>query len=373
MIQSNDSIRDALIVAGGRGTRLQPLTYDVLKPLVPFCGKPFLAGVIRRLNDAGVTRVHLVVGSETAPFDVLQPLAQQLGVELSYVPEPEPLDTAGGVRSVAEDLTGPVLVLNGDILTDVDYAAVAGRHVEADADATIVLTEVDDTSSYGVAVREGTRIVEFVEKPEPGSLPGHDTVNAGTYVIEPHVMLAHEPGRLSFERDVFPSLLARGGRIEGFVWDGVWQDLGTPERYRDGHRQALDGELGWPAVRDVPEREPGVRIADGAQVEASAQLVAPVLILDGARIGPGARVGPHAVVGARGRIGRDAEISGRAVLHDDVVIGDGVIAIGLIAGEAAEVQAGARLGRDVVLGGGEVVPAGDELEDEERRPHRRDF
>ncbi|HEX9889177.1 MAG TPA: NDP-sugar synthase [Nitriliruptorales bacterium] len=361
---------DALIVAGGRGTRLQPLTDTVLKPLLEFCGEPFLLGVMRRLAQAGVDRVLLVVGERTEPFDVLREPARELGLAFETVPEPEPLDTAGGIRSVAADLDGPFLVLNGDILTDVNVDAVVSRHREVGADATIVLTRVQDTSSYGVCVREGTRIVDFVEKPAPGSLPGQDTVNAGTYVLEPEVLLAHPQGRLSFERDVFPGLVARGGHLEGFVWDGVWADLGTPERYREGHRLALGGELSWPSVAAVPDRGDGVRVATSATIGEGAVVVGPSLVLDDAVVGPGARLGPYACIGERVRIAAGAQLPG-AILHRDVRVDQDVCADQLLAGPGARVAQGARLGRGVVLGAGELVGAGDVLQDGERRPPAR--
>lgn len=365
---STGAVRTALIVAGGKGTRLRPLTYHVPKPLVPFCGAPFIEGVIRRLAATGITDVRLIVGSETEPFEELRRGAERYGVGITMVPEPEPLDTAGGVRAVADDLDSEVIVLNGDVLTDVDLGQVVRRHHDADADATIVLTRVEETSSYGVAVREGTRIVDFVEKPDPGTLPGHDTVNAGTYVIDPAVLRAHPHGPLSFERDVFPALLERGGRIEGMVWDGVWQDLGTPHRYRQGHRIALDGGLRWPSLDDVPEVAPGVRIAPSAEVSGSAEIRAPALVLPGAKVGDGATIGPHVVVGRRTRVDRGAAVSRGAILHEEVRIARDVRAEGLLAGAGARVERGATLGRDVVLGADAVVRRGERLNDEERRP-----
>lgn len=365
-------VGEALIVAGGRGTRLQPLTYTTRKELLPFCGAPFLAGVLRRLAAAGVGRVRLIVGSDPRPFEALRPVATRYGLALSTVPEPEPLDTAGGVRTVAPELDGPVLVLNGDILTDLDYTAVAARHLTAHADATMALTRVADTSSYGVAVRTGSRIVDFVEKPPPGSLPGQDTVNAGTYVLEPEVIAAYPSGALSFERDVFPGLVRSGGHLEGYVWEGIWQDLGTPLRYRRGHRLALNGALDWPTLHDVPVRGRGLRVADNATVAADARLVAPVLILDGVRVGAGAVVGPFATLGRGVQVGDGAQVTDQAVLHDGVVVGAGVRAAGLVAGEDARVAPGVRLGRDVVLGAGAVVAGGERLGDEQRHPPRRD-
>lgn len=358
---------DALIVAGGRGTRLQPLTFTTPKPLLPFCGSPFLVGMMARLGEAGVDRVLLVVGADTEPFESLRPQARELGVELVLVPEPEPLDTAGGVRSVAEQLSGDVLVLNGDVLTDLDYAAVVRRHREVGADATITLTRVEDTSSYGVCVRDGTRIVEFVEKPPPGSLPGQDTINAGTYVLDPGALLRFEEGPLSFERDVFPGILGTGGHVEGFVWEGVWADLGTPERFRAGHRLALDDRLSWPSAQAVEATQRGVRISPGAKVADGATIVPPVLVLDGAEIGDEATVGPHVVVGASATVARGAVIAD-TVLFDRAVVGEEVAAFGLIAGVAASVESGAQLGAGNVLGDGQQLDAGTVMRDGERRP-----
>jgi mannose-1-phosphate guanylyltransferase len=361
------TVTEAMIVAGGRGTRLQPLTFDTPKPLLPFCGAPFLAGVIARLAAVGVTKVWLVVGEDTEPFEVLRGPAAALGVEIASVPEPEPLDTAGGVREVIEDVHDTLLVLNGDILTDVDLAAVIAHHQSGGADATIVLHRVEDTSSYGVCVREGTRITQFVEKPAPGTLPGQDAINAGTYVIEPAVLREFPKGRLSFERQVFPGVLERGGHLEGFAWDGVWADLGTPERYREGTRLALSGALHWPTVENVPDRGDGVRIQAGAEVHQDAQLVGPVLVLAGASIAADAHVGPMTVIGHDARIGAAADVHG-SVLFDRAEVGGGVRADGLLAGVGARVECGATLGRNVVLGDDQIVAGGAEVPDEARIP-----
>lgn len=371
------TVTDAMIVAGGRGTRLQPLTYTTPKPLVPFCGAPFLSGVIARLAEAGIRRVLLVVGADTTPFDSLQADAAVHDVEVVAVPEPEPLDTAGGVRSALDRVDGAFLVLNGDILTDVDLPAVIAAHEQAGADATITLTRVDDTSSFGVCVREdweaggaeGTRIVEFVEKPPPGTLPGQDAVNAGTYVIEPSILAAFPDGRLSFERTVFPGILADGGHVEGFVWDGVWADLGTPDRYRVGTHLALSGACRWPTVQAVPDRGGGVRVSPDATVGEGVDLRGPVLVQPGAMVGDGAVVGPTTVVGDDAHVGAGAVVA-RSVLFDGAHVGDGVEVDGLLAGHGARVEPGARVGRDVVLGDGEVIRAGDEVGDDARVPDR---
>ncbi len=362
---------DAVIVAGGRGTRLQPLTHGTPKPLVEFCGEPFLAGVLRRLARAGVERVLLVVGADTSPFDVLRPVAAELGVELEAVPEPTPLDTAGGVREVADRLRGPTLVCNGDILTDIDFRAIVDHHVEHGAAATLSLTRVEDTSSYGVCVRDGTRITSFVEKPAPGTLPGQDAINAGTYVLDPAALLRFERGRLSFERAVFPGLLDDGEHIEGFVWDGAWADLGTPERLRAGTRMALAGELHWPGVDDVAADDDGRHVAAGADVAASAELVGPVLVLDGAVIGAGATVGPNVVVGRGARIG-DRTTCSDSALGSATVLGDDVRATELLTSPGVTVGAGLEVLGDTVLGEGVTVTEPGQLPIGTRIPRPRD-
>ncbi|MEX1177474.1 MAG: NDP-sugar synthase [Nitriliruptor sp.] len=361
------TVREACIVAGGAGTRLRPLTATTPKPLLPFCGVPFLAGVLERLAGVGVERVLLVVGADPSPFEVLRDGARELGIDLEAVPEPEPLDTAGGVRAALDRMSGTFLVLNGDILTDVPLAPVIDAHRAAGAAATLVLTRVEDTSSFGVCVREGDRITAFVEKPAPGELPGQDAVNAGTYVLEPEALARFEPGRLSFERDVFPGLVADGLHVEGYVSGAVWADLGTPGRYLAGHRLALGGALAWPPLEAVPDRGGGVRIADDVHLAPGTRLVGPLLLRPGVRVGAGARVGPHVVAGDRTVIGPGADVTD-SVLADDVVIDGDTSVAGLLAGRGARVGSGTVLGRDVVLGDGVTLEPGSRVPDGARIP-----
>lgn len=361
------TVREACIVAGGAGTRLRPLTATTPKPLLPFCGEPFLAGVLARLADVGVERVLLVVGADPSPFAALEPSADALGITLEAVPEPSPLDTAGGVRAALGRLTGTFLVLNGDILTDIDLGDLIAAHRAADAAASISLTRVEDTSSFGVCVRDGSRITAFVEKPAPGTLPGQDAINAGTYVLEPAALRRFPEGRLSFERRVFPDLVADGEHVEGFVSDAVWADLGTPDRYLEGHRLALDGALRWPALDAVPDRGDGVRLAPGAQVDEGAELVGPVLICADAHVAAGARVGPHVVLGPGSRVGAGTTVED-SVLDAGVVLGADLAASRLLAGSGAHVPSGTVLGRDLVLGDDVRVHPDDALPDGRRIP-----
>ncbi len=365
-------VEDALIVAGGAGTRLWPLTAATPKPLLPFCGAPFLMGVLRRLAEVGIRRVWLVVGADPSPFEVLRPQADQLGVDLAAVPEPTPLDTAGGVREAVEDIDATCLVLNGDILTDVDLTAAVTAHRDAGAEATLVLTRVADTSSYGVCLREGTRIVGFVEKPAPGELPDQDAVNAGTYVLEPRALRRFPRGRLSFERTVFPELVATGAHVEGYASTAVWADLGTRTRYLDGHRRALDGDLDWPTLADVPARPAmggGVRAAADVEVADGAQVVGPALLGPGVRIGAEARIGPHAVLGAGTRVAAGAHVAD-SVLDAGTRLGQQSRLAGVVTGPAATIGARVQATGGALIGAREHVPDDAVLEADASVPGR---
>jgi len=332
----------ALIVAGGRGTRLLPLTQDVPKPMLPFCGAPFLAGLARRLASGGVQRIGLIVGADTAPFSDLVPMLAPYGVEVFLVPEPTPLDTAGGVRVATLELDEPVLVLNGDVLSDLDVIALARRHAASEAAVTISLTRVTDTSTFGVCVLEGDRITAFVEKPERGTLLGHDTVNAGAYVLAPGILEAFAEGPLSFEREVFPSLLASGATIAGEVHEGVWTDLGTPERFLAGQRLVLDGAMAWPTLDELGTYGPGsgVRVGRGVHIAADARVDAPVVLGDGVHVGAGAAVGPYVVAAEGVRIGARTDVK-RALLSAGVHVGDGATVVDSLLGEAVVIEQGA--------------------------------
>lgn len=349
------AVRDAMIVAGGGGTRLWPLTAGRPKPLVGFCDAPFLEGVLERLADIGIDRVLLVVGADPSPFEVLRPAARSMGIDLQAVPEPEPLDTAGGVRAALDRVRGTFLVLNGDILTDVDLGEVVADHQRARADASLVLTRVLDTSSFGVCVLEGDRIVDFVEKPEPGSLPGQDAINAGTYVLEPEAMARFDHGRLSFERDVFPTLVAEGAHVAGVVSDAAWADLGTPERYLDGHRAALDGRVTWPSLAALPADAEGARVAPDARIDPAATVTGPVMVAAGASVGPGAHIGPHVVLGAGVVLGAEVRATD-SVFGRRTTIGDGCRLAATITGEDAVIGDGVVAERGAVLGDGMSVP-----------------
>lgn len=357
------AVHEAMIVAGGRGTRLRPLTYTTPKPLLPVCGVPFLSGIIRNLAAIGIERVLLVVGPDTTPFEVLGSDAARVGVTVEAVPEPTPLDTAGGVRAALDRVTGTFLVLNGDILTGLDLPALIDQHRRRGAAATLALTRVEDTSTFGVCVRDGDRIVDFVEKPAPGTLPGQDAVNAGTYVLEPAAMERFPQGPLSFERDVFPGLVADGADVGGMVSDAVWADLGTPERFLRGQRLILDGAVRWPGATDLLHEARDAHEHPDLEVAASAEIRGPVRALPGTRIGEDAVVGPYVVLGAGSWVGsgatvRDSVMFDAASLGSQAVVDSALVGARVRLGSRARVGAGSVLGDDVRVPDDEVLPVG---------------
>lgn len=335
---------DAVILAGGKGTRLRPLTDTRPKPLVPFMSDPFAVGLLRRLAAAGAERATFLVGQDAGPFAALVPAGEALGLEIALVTEPEPLDTAGAVRTLLRaGVPGPVLVCNGDVLCDLDYAGLFDTHVAAGACATLALTRVPDTSSFGVVVcDEAGRVQRFVEKPAPGTLDA-DTVNAGTYVLDSDVFDRFPgAGPLSFERTVFPGLVAAGELVLGVCDDGYWQDLGTPARYLQAHRAVLDGTCEWPLPPALRRAGHLAAVHDGAVVDASADL------------------GVGVVVGADCDIGAGARLAD-AVLHRGVIVGAEAQLRGVVLGEGVRVGHGAVLGPDTVLADGAVVAPGARL------------
>lgn len=334
----------ALVLAGGEGTRLRPLTHTVPKPVMPLAGRPFLTFMLDWLRAHDVDDVLLSCGFLAhAVEDVLGD--EHEGMRLRYVHEDEPLGTAGPVRLAADEglLADRLFILNGDVLTDMDLTSQLAFHDDKGAKATLALIAVEDTSSYGVVpTDEDGAVTEFLEK-SPGPAPTN-RINAGAYVIESEVVERIPPGRaVSFEREIFPSLVGNG--LYGYMSDGYWIDIGTPERYLEATYDLLSGRVD----STLPPRD-----------ETGSLIYEPALVA-GAHIGPQSVLGPHCSVGI------DSAVE-RSVLHERVAVGSGctireaVLGEGVQVGDRAEIEEGAMLGNGVVVEAGEVVEANARLE-----------
>ena len=321
----------AVVLVGGFGTRLRPLTSDLPKQMLPIVDRPMIEHVVGHLAAHGVEEVVLSLGFLPDAFLDTYPDGLCAGIPLHYAVEPEPLDTAGAIRFAAEDagIDEAFLVLNGDVLTDLAVDELIGFHRASGAEATVSLTPVDDPSRYGVVPTDADgRVTGFVEKPPAGAAPCN-WINAGTYVFEPSVIDRIEPGRrVSVEREVFPAM-ADEGVLYGLRSEAYWVDTGTPETYLGVQLDLLDGVRG-PArsgVDDAAEIHPGATvrrsvIGPGAVV-AEGSRVCDSVVMAGSRIGEGAVV-DGSLVGRNATIGPDAQVLGLSVVGHgaEVVAGE---------------------------------------------------
>jgi len=323
---------------------------------------PFLAYQLALLRRHGIGRV--VLSCSYLVDEVRRTMGDGTGwsVRLGYAIETEPLGTAGGVRNAADLLGDPsgdpgaglVVVLNGDVLTDVDLSAMLRFHAERGARATIYLTRVADPSPYGLVElgRDG-RVIRFVEKPDPSQRTA-DTINAGIYVLDATLLARIPPGRVaSMEREFFPGLLGDGLPFFGWVGDGYWIDIGSPEKYRQAQLDLMAGRV----AADVG---PGNAVGGGRSIAADAILgarvsaVAPLVIGAGCRLEDDCRVGPSAVLGPGCVVGTAATIEG-SVLWERVSVGAGAVLRDCIIGTGVRVGPHAHVGPGVVLEDGAVV------------------
>src|ERR687891_2024406 len=253
----------ALVLVGGEGTRLRPLTSNLPKPAIRLVDRPFLRYMIDWLTRHGVEEVVLACGFRAQRLREVLGDGGDGGPRLRYVEEPQPLGTAGAIRHAADHLDERFLALNGDVLTDLDLSALVAHHLERGATATLGLHRVDDPTGYGLITTDGEgRITEFLEKPEPGHA-GAGEINAGTYVLERSVLESIPPGReVSIEREIFPEMVGAG--LYGLRLEGHWMDIGTPDRYLQASWDILEGrvETGVSERLDGDDKliEPGAEI-----------------------------------------------------------------------------------------------------------------
>jgi mannose-1-phosphate guanylyltransferase len=339
----------AVVLVGGEGRRLRPLTDTRPKPMMPLVDRPFVAHQLDHLRRHGITDVIFSCGYRPDALSAHFGDGAALGMRVRYVVDPEPLGTAGAIKN-AEPLLdgGAILVLNGDILTDLDLGDVAARHRASGAAGTVVLTPVEDPSAFGLVRLHPNGAVEaFVEKPSPEELrPGEPfRINAGTYLLEPEALAGIPEGRAcSIEREIFP-VLAAAGRLYGAPSDAYWRDIGTPASYLAAHHDVLTGAVRTESPTGAAYVGPGAVIDPRAEVDPLSS------------IGPGATIAAGAVV--RGSVVGEGSAVGEGAVLDDAILGAGVrvdagavLEPGAVVGDGAHVVAGAR------VDGAEPVPTG---------------
>ncbi len=324
-------VTTAVLLVGGFGTRLRPLTLSTPKQMLPVAGPSMLERVLAHLAEHGITTAVLALGYKADGFTEAYPDGRCAGVELVYAVEPEPLDTAGAIAFAARQagIDSTFLALNADVINDLDITELVEFHRSRGAEGTIHLTPVDDPSRYGVVpIDEDGKVLAFIEKPAPGEAPTN-WINGGTYVLEPSVLDRIEPGRkVSIEREVFPAMVA-DGTLYALERAGRWVDAGTPATYLEVSLHYLDGTAGSePAVADGATVDPTATVTSSwigpdAHVAEGASLDR-VLVLAGATVGEGARV-ENSIIGPGARVGAWASVTGLSVIGDGVAIEPGAV------------------------------------------------
>jgi mannose-1-phosphate guanylyltransferase/phosphomannomutase len=349
----------AVILAGGEGTRLRPLTSNQPKPMMPIANRPMMEHIVRLLAEHGFDEIVVTVAFLANQIRTYFGDGAELGVEMHYATEDTPLGTAGSVRNAADELDDTFLVIAGDVLTDIDLSELVAAHKSSGALGTIALKRVEDPVEFGIVITaEDGRIERFLEKPTWGQVFS-DTINTGIYVLEPRIFDFIAPGEVvDFSGDVFPTALEKGELLRGHVIDGYWEDVGTLDAYLRAHRDILDG-LVRVDIDGFTIRE-RVWLGEGADVDPDARVDAPAIIGPNCRIEAGAHVGDHTVLGGDVVVKNDAQVV-RSVVHEHTYLGTSTRIRGAVIGRGCDVRShaaiepGAVLGNDCFVGDGAVV------------------
>jgi len=357
----------AVILVGGEGTRLRPLTCNTTKAMVPVLNKPFLEHLLSYLKGHGITDIILAMSYLPERIQGYFGDGAEMSVRLSYCIEEEPLGTAGAVKNAENLLNEPFFVLNGDVLTDMDLTAMMRQHLQTKAKVTIALTPVEDPTIYGVVETDAKSMVaRFVEKPKREEVTTN-MINAGIYIVEPEVLGYIPPAKPTmFERYVFPLLLEKGEPILGYPSESYWIDIGTPEKYLQLNHDLLLGKA--PSLFNATG---SVQIGDGSQINPSANIKAPALIGEGGVIGPGVEIKGPIVLGPECKVDEGATIEG-AVLWNNVKIGKKAILRNCIAAAHCQIHEESEVLDNCVLGDKVVVGKNNKLAQGTRiRPDKR--
>lgn len=359
----------AVIMAGGAGMRLRPLTYGRPKPMVPVANRPVIDFILELCGKHGIREVTLTLHYLPEVIRDHVGDGSKYGLQVSYAVETTPLGTAGSVRAAVREYAGTILVMSGDCLTDFDLTTFLAAHRAQGGRVTLGLTRVARPLDYGVVITgSGGRVVKFLEKPSWGEVFS-DTVNTGLYLLEPAVLEQVPEGPYDFSRELFPRLLSQAEPLYGVVLDGYWCDIGDLEQYRQAQLDALYGRV---QVRLLGrQRGPGVWVEEGAQLPET--LAGPVVIGACAQVAPGATISPGTCLGARAQVGEGARLY-RATVWEGATLeagaeaSEGIVGAGSVLGECssvyaravvgdgARVERGARVGPGVKVWPGQTVP-----------------
>src|SRR3954468_8831047 len=346
----------AVILVGGEGTRLRPLTSTVPKPVVPLVDRPFLAYMLEWLKSHGIEDVVMLMGYlATAVRNVLGD-GSAYGLRLRYVEEPDPRGTAGALKFAEDLLDERFLMLNGDVLTDIDLTEQIAQHESSGAQATLALVPVDDPSNYGLVRLEDDRTVrEFVEKPSADQIDT-DLISAGAYVLERTILdLVPADKNVSIEREIWPRLIGNG--LYGFPAHAYWLDIGTPDRYLQGTFDIIEGNV--ETALDLGDTYRSVE----PSAEIAGRVVPPAVVERQCKVAEGAHVGPLVVLGQGACIGPGAVVERSVVLQgadigEGCIVRDAIVAAGARVGPRTQITAGAVLGEGVTIGADCIVTRG---------------
>jgi mannose-1-phosphate guanylyltransferase/phosphomannomutase len=349
----------AVIMAGGEGTRLRPLTSNQPKPMLPMVNVPMMEHVVNLLRQHGFEDIVVTVAFMANAIRTYFGDGSEFGVRMVYATETTPLGTAGSVRNAMDELDERFLVISGDVLTDIDLTEVVAFHEKRGALATLALKAVDNPLEFGIVItRDDGTVERFLEKPTWGQVFS-DTINTGIYVLEPEIFDYIPEGRpVDFSGESFPAVLEAGRPLYGYVADGYWEDVGNLEAYLRAHQDILDQRVSL----DIAgfQLRPGVWLGKGAQIDPSVSIVGPAVIGDNCVVGAGASLGEYCSLGRNVRIGENAVLQ-RSVVHDNSYLGSAVRVDGSVLGRGSDLRHGARCEEGVVLGEQSLVGAGAEL------------
>ncbi|HTJ25018.1 MAG TPA: mannose-1-phosphate guanyltransferase [Candidatus Limnocylindria bacterium] len=347
----------AVLMAGGEGSRLRPLTSRRPKPLAPVAGKPVMEHIVNLLRKHGFTEIVATLHYLADEIESYFGDGSAHGVTMHYVVEDTPLGTAGAVKLANDLLQGePFLIISGDALTDVDLTAIVRHHREQQNDVTIALQRVTNPLEFGVVVTdENGKIVRFLEKPSWGEVFS-DTINTGIYVLEPQILEKMTRGRVyDWSRDLFPEMLREGARLGGYVFDAYWTDIGNLEQYQQANYDAISGKV---AIEiEGEEIAPGVRAGAGTKIDPDAQIEGPVILGRDVRIGAGASIAGPTVIGDRAIVERHATVC-RTVAWEDVYVGEEAVLNDCTVADRNTIERRATVNENTVIGRGCTIGAG---------------